>query len=100
MEGSVILGIMGLGSAVLAAGSLARSHLQPAGEDPRSKAVTEYLTATWLSISLSPVQRAFSDEGDAIHWIIDALQLAIMVFIIVRLPALWRVQPSDTKTPM
>ena len=99
MEGSTILGWIGLGSAVLAAGSLVRSRVQPT-RDPQSHALPEILTAIWLSISLGAVQKAFSIERDAIHWSLDALQIALLVFIIMQLRREWRVQSSDSKTPL
>ena len=96
MEGSTILGWIGLGSAALAAGSLVRSRVQPTSENPRSHALTETIIAIWLSISLSPVEDAFSVKGDFVHWSLDALRLALLVFIIIQLRRASRVQPSDS----
>ena len=100
MEGSTILGWIGLGSATLAAGALVRSRLQPSGEDPRSRALVETLTALWLSVSLTPVQKAFSEDGDLIAWSLIALQVALLPFIFIQLRRAWRVQPSDSKAEL
>lgn len=100
MEGSILLGWIGLGSAALAAGALVRSRLQPSGEDPQSHAVVQTLTALWLSISLTPVQKAFSEDGDLISWSLIALRLALLSFIFIQLRRAWRVQPSDSKAEL
>ena len=98
MEGSTILGWIGLGSATLAAGALVRSRVLPRGDDPRSHAFTEVITAIWLSISLTPVEKAFTVEGDLISWSLVALRLALVVFAFRQLLRAWRVQPSASKT--
>ena len=100
MEGSTILGWIGLGSAALAAGALVRSRLQPSGEDPRSNAFVHTLTAIWLSISLTPVQKAFTEDGDLISWILIALRLALLPFIFIQLRRAARAEPSDSKAEL
>ena len=100
MEGSTILGWIGLASAALAAGALVRSRLQPSRDDPRSHALVETLTALWLSVSLTPVQKAFSEDGDLISWSLIALQVALLPFIFIQLRRAWRVQPSDSKAEL
>jgi hypothetical protein len=98
MEGSTTLGWIGLGSATLAAASLIRSRVKPTDADPRTHAFTEALTAIWLSLSLTPVEKAFTVEGDPISWILIALRLALVVFMFSQLRRAWRVQTSDSKT--
>ena len=98
MEGSTILGWIGLGSAVSATGALVRSRLQPTRENPRSHAVVEALTAIWLSVSLTPVEDAFTVDGDPFSWSLLALRLALLVFVIIQLRRASRAQPSDSKT--
>lgn len=100
MEGSILLGWIGLGSAALAAGALVRSRLQPRDEDPQAHALEQMLTALWLSISLTPVQKAFSEDGDLISWSLIALRLALLSFIFIQLRRAWRVQPSDSKAEL
>ena len=100
MEGSTILGWMGLGSASLAVGSLVRSRVQPTAEDPRTQSFTELLTVLWLSISLGAVQKAFSVKGDAIGWSIEAIQIALLVVLVIQLRRAWRVKTHDSSTPL
>ena len=98
MEGSIILGWIGLGSAALAAASMLRSRVQPTEANPRSQGAMALVTTIWLSISLRPVQDAFSVRGDVLHWSLDALQLALLVYLIIQLRRAWRVKPADSKT--
>lgn len=98
MEGSTILGWIGLGSAALAAGALIRSRVQPTGEDPRSRAPMDAITAIWLSISLTPVEKAFSVQGDLVSLSLLALRLVLLVFVFSQFRRLWRAQPADSKT--
>ena len=98
MEGTTILGWMGLGSAALAAGSLVRSRVQPTGDDPRSHAFMEGITAVWLSISLTPVEKAFAVQGDLLSWSLIALRFALLVFMFSQLRRAWRTQPADSKS--
>ena len=98
MEGSTILGWVGLGSAALAAGALVRSRVQPTGDDPRSRAFMDVITTIWLSISLTPVEKAFTVQGDPISWSLLALRLALLVFMFSQLRRAWRAQPADSKT--
>ena len=100
MEGSTILGWIGLGSAALAAGALVRSRLEPSGEDPRTHAFEETLTAIWLSISLTPVQKAFGEDGDLISWSLLVLRLALLPFMIIQLYRAGRQEPSDSKAEL
>ncbi len=100
MDGSTILGWLGMGSAALAVGSLVRSRFQPTGEDPRSQLPTEIITVLWLSISLGPVQKAFSTRGDALHWSLDAVEIALLVFLVIQLRRVWQLKFRDSKSPV
>ena len=100
MEGSTILGWIGLGSAALAAGALVRSRLQPSDEDPPAHALEQMLTAVWLSISLTPVQKAFSEDGDLISWSLIALRLALLPFMFIQLRRAGREHPSDSRAEL
>ena len=98
MESSTILGLIGLGSATLAAGALVRSRIQPTGEDERSRAFMDVITAIWLSVSLTPVEKAFTVQGDFASWSLLILRLALVVFAFSQLRRAWRAQPADAKT--
>ena len=100
MEGSAILGWIGLGNAALAAGALVRSRVQPTGDDPRSRALMDVITALWLSISLTPVEKAFSVQGDLISWSLLALRLALLPFMVIQLRRASLEQPSDSKAEL
>lgn len=90
MEGSTLLGWIGLGSAALAAGGLVRSRVQPTSDDPRSRAHMDVITAIWLSLSLTPVEKAFSVRGDLLSWSLMALRFALLVFVFNQLRRAWR----------
>jgi hypothetical protein len=58
----------------------------------------EALTAMWLSISLTPVEKAFTVQGDVLSWCLLTLRFALLVFMFSQLRQVWRLQPTDSKT--
>ena len=98
MEGSIVLGWIGLGSAALAASALVRSRVQPTSDDPKSRALMDAITAIWLSVSLTPVEKAFTVQGDLISWSLLVLRFALLAFVLSQFRRLWRAQPADSRT--
>ena len=56
------------------------------------------MTAIWLSLSLTPVEKAFTVQGDFVSWSLLVLRLALVVFVFSQLRRMWRTQPNDSKT--
>jgi hypothetical protein len=81
----VVLGWMAVGTSVLAAGALIRSHFRSDIDDLRQQFFMDYLAAAVLSSSVGSITRLFRIENDAVHWGLEIVALAVMLYSFVLL---------------